>query len=129
MPLVLIAVVLYVAYEYMKHKRSGAHPAPQTATLGGQSLPGNAWDNGSTQSLAPPGPCDCPPDGSTLVYANDGGESGALPTAATPPSPAPSYMMQGDLLMSGDDPGALTLVPTTTNAVSAANHFSRVRQR
>jgi hypothetical protein len=129
MQIVIIFVILYVAWEYLKAKKAGlpTGPTTKTAVLGGQSLPGNSYDNGSTATLGATAPCDCPPEGSSLIYANDGGESGALPTTASPAQPDPSYIAQGNILMTGDDPAPLTLVPSTTTAVSAANSKHRVR--
>src|SRR5258708_1597919 len=104
MPIVLIAVVLYVAYEYLKHKKNGVlHSPGQVAQVGGRNFPGNQYDNGNAGTLAPVGPCDRPPAGSDLLYASNGGEYGELPTTRTPAPDSSDYLSIGGFLTLGGD--------------------------
>jgi hypothetical protein len=135
MPLIIIAVLLYLAYRFEKARRSGAATATapkavtgsRTAAVGGSSLPGNSFDSGNAMTLGPEGPCDSASDPKTLTYATCGGENGGSPVASSPPL-SPSGVVSGRGWVAPDkSPPAQTSTPVNVTAASATNKRRFVR--
>ena len=129
MPLILILVLLYFAWRYKQgHSKATSKRPTKTATLGGSNLPGNNFDNGTTQGLGPSIPCDCPTSPGTVTYATQGGEDGSDPTAAPPPPPTSSPVTTGNgWVAANQDPPPLTLTPSFSGVINAVKNSRFVK--
>jgi hypothetical protein len=127
MPVVIVLILLYFAWRYKKGHSTSTGSPTKTATLGGSNLPGNNFDNGTTQGLGPSIPCDCPAAPGTVTYATSGGEDGTSPTAVALPITSSSVTAGNGWVAANADPPPLTLTPTFSSVVNAVKNSRFVK--